>query len=313
MDRDKNWERTETMLAAVFESKGEKYENKKPSEALLEKYERGVHDEHLEPLIFPDSSGKIYQLEKNDGVFFFNFRNDRARQLAHKIAEKTAGQNVMLATMTEYAPDLESAVAFLRLKIENTLAKTVARAGLRQVHIAETEKYAHVTYFFNGECKEPYPNEENILIDSRKGIKTHNEAPEMRAREIADAAIKSIESGANLLVVNFANADMVGHTADFEATKKAVEAVDHELKRFVEVLDKHDGVAFITADHGNAEINVEHSTGNLHTAHTLSPVPAIVTMKGLVLRNGTLADVAPTVLALMGLPVPKEMTGKQLF
>src|SRR3989344_6849011 len=307
MDRDKNWERTETVLQALFESKGEKHSGKKPSETLEEKYRTGAHDEHLEPIIFPDPSGKIHKIEKNDGVFFFNFRNDRARQLAYKIAEKTLEQNVMLATMTEYAPDIKSEVAFPRLKIEDTLAETIARAGLRQVHIAETEKYAHVTYFFNGERKEPYPNEENILIDSRKDIKTHDEAPEMRAQEIADAAIKSIEASTDFLVINFANADMVGHTADFEATKKAAETIDRELKRVVEELEKNDGIAFITADHGNAEINVEHSTGKMHTAHTLSPVPAIITTKGIHLRNGNLADVAPTILALFGIPVPARM------
>ena len=313
MDRDKNWGRTEIALAAILEGKGEKHQNKKPSVALLQKYEGGVHDEHLEPLIFPDAEGKVHKVDKNDGIFFFNFRNDRTRQLSYQITEKTGEQNVLLATMTEYAPDLKSEVAFPRLKIDGTLAETVAKAGLRQTHIAETEKYAHVTYFFNGERKEPYKNEENILIESRKDIKTHNQAPEMRAREIADAAIKSIESGTDLLVINFANADMVGHTADFEATKKAVETVDREVKRVVECIEKHDGVAFITADHGNAEINVEHTTGNLHTAHTLSKVPAILTVKGLTLHEGSLADVAPTVLALMGLEVPKSMTGHKLF
>ena len=261
MDRDKNWERTETVLQALFESKGEKHSGKKPSETLEEKYRTGAHDEHLEPIIFPDPSGKIHKIEKNDGVFFFNFRNDRARQLVYKIIEKTQGQNVMLATMTEYAPDIKSEVAFPRLKIEDTLA----------------------------------------------------EAPEMRAQEIADAAIKSIEASTDFLVINFANADMVGHTADFEATKKAAETIDRELKRVVEELEKNDGIAFITADHGNAEINVEHSPGKMHTAHTLSPVPAIITTKGIHLRNGNLADVAPTILALFGIPVPARMTGQKLF
>jgi 2,3-bisphosphoglycerate-independent phosphoglycerate mutase len=313
MDRDTNWGRTEIALAAVFEGKGEKHENKKPSAVLEEKYKNGEYDEHIEPLVFPDSKGRIHKVEKNDAVFFFNFRNDRTRQLSYKVTERAAAQNVLLGTMTEYAPDLPSEVAFPRLKITGTLAETVAKAGFRQAHIAETEKYAHVTYFFNGERKEPYQNEENILIESRKDVKTHNQAPEMRAKEIADAAIKSIESGTDFLVINFANADMVGHTADFEATKKAVETVDHEVQRVVEALEKHNGAAFITADHGNAEINVESSTGNPHTAHTLSKVPAILTVPGLKLHEGSLSDVAPTILALLELPLPKEMTGKQLF
>ncbi|MDP9249643.1 MAG: 2,3-bisphosphoglycerate-independent phosphoglycerate mutase [bacterium] len=313
MDRDTNWGRTEIALTAVFEGKGEKHENKKPSEVLREKYKNGAHDEHIEPLVFPDSKGSVHKVEKNDAVFFFNFRNDRTRQLSYKVTERAGEQNVLLGTMTEYAADLKSEVAFSRVKIMGTLAEAVADAGLKQTHIAETEKYAHVTYFFNGERKEPYSNEENILIESRKDVRTHNQAPEMRAREIADAAIKSIEDGSNLLVINFANADMVGHTADFEATKKAVEIVDGEIKRIVECLTKHDGAAFITADHGNAEINVENSTGSPHTAHTLSKVPAILTVKGLKLHEGSLADVAPTILALMKLPIPKEMTGQKLF
>ncbi|MFA6256943.1 MAG: 2,3-bisphosphoglycerate-independent phosphoglycerate mutase [Candidatus Paceibacterota bacterium] len=313
MDRDKNWDRTEVVLAAVFVSQGENQKGKKPSEALLEKYESGIQDEHLEPLIFPDSSGKVYKVEKNDGIFFFNFRNDRTRQLCYKINEKAKEQNVLLTTMTEYAPDLESLVAFPRLKIEDTLAEAVARAGRSQVHIAETEKYAHVTYFFNGERKELHPKEEHILIESRKDVKTHNQAPEMMAKEIADAAIKSIDAGADLLVINFANADMVGHTADFAATKKAVETIDRELKRIVGTLEKQGGVAVITADHGNAEINVEQSTGSMHTAHTLSKVPALITLKGLELHSGSLADVAPTVLTLMDIPVPESMTGHKLF
>src|SRR3989344_5460337 len=199
MDRDTNWGRTEIALTAVFEGKGEKHENKKPSEVLREKYKNGAHDEHIEPLVFPDNKGRVHKVEKNDAVFFFNFRNDRTRQLSYKVTERAEAQNVLLGTMTEYASDLKSEVAFSRVKIEGTLAEAVAGAGLKQTHIAETEKYAHVTYFFNGERKEPYPNEENILIDSRKDIKTHDEAPEMRAQEIADAAIKSIEASTDFL------------------------------------------------------------------------------------------------------------------
>ncbi len=311
MDRDQNWDRTAVALDAIMQGAGEKCINDKPSTVLEEKYKTGVQDEHLKPLIFGESEAN--RIRQNDAVFFFNFRNDRVRQLCYKILEETKDQNVFLATMTEYAPDIGHAVAFPRFHIKNTLAETVAHAGFSQAHIAETEKYAHVTYFFNGERKEPYPGEEQILIDSRKDVRTHNQAPEMRAREIADRAVEHIENGTDLLVINFANADMVGHTADFEATKQAVAVVDRELKRIVEVLDSHAGVAFITADHGNAEINVEPSSGSRHTAHTLSQVPAIVTIKDLVLKKGSLADVAPTILTLLGLPIPKEMTGKVLF
>ncbi len=313
MDRDQNWDRTEIVVRAIFESHGERQSHTKPSAALTKKYELSQQDEHLQPLIFPDSRGTVHNIKKSDGIFFFNFRNDRTRQLAYKIIERAAAQNILLATMTEYAPDIKSEVAFPRRKIEDTLAEAVARAGLRQVHIAETEKYAHVTYFFNGERKELYPNEEHILIDSRKDIKTHNQAPEMRAREVADAAIQSLETGADFLVINFANADMVGHTADIAATQKAIETVDRELKRIVTALDKRGGIAFITADHGNAEINIEPTTGNRHTAHTLSKVPGIITKQDLKLRSGSLADVAPTILALLSIPAPKRMTGRVLF
>jgi 2,3-bisphosphoglycerate-independent phosphoglycerate mutase len=218
--------------------------------------------------------------------------------------------------MTEYAPDIEAVVAFPPTKIKNTLAQVLADANLSQVHIAETEKYAHVTYFFNGEQPQLYKGEKNILIESRKDIKTHDLAPEMKAAEIADAAIKSILEGVNFLIINFANADIVGHTADKKALIKAVETVDHELGRLVATLLSADGTAFITADHGNAEINIDPITGEKHTSHTLSKVPAILmspAQKDLKLHSGNLADIAPTILELYGLPIPKEMTGKKLF
>jgi 2,3-bisphosphoglycerate-independent phosphoglycerate mutase len=317
MDRDKNWNRTELAEQALFENKGKKYRNRIASEVLKELHNEGALDEHLEPVIFLDTDGKGYGIEKNDGIFFFNFRTDRPRQLCYKIMERAKGgkenQNIMLATMTEYAPDIESVAAFPPVKIQNTLAEEIAKAGLSQTHIAETEKYAHVTYFFNGERPQLHKNEKHILIESHKDVKTHDLAPEMRAREIADAAIKSIAEGVNLLVINFANADMVGHTANKKAIIKAVEIVDHELGRVVAALIASGGIALITADHGNAEINIDPITGEKHTAHTLSKVPAIITQKGLTLHNGTLADVAPTILELYGLPIPKEMTGKKLF
>jgi 2,3-bisphosphoglycerate-independent phosphoglycerate mutase len=257
MDRDKNWGRTKLAEYAIFEGKGKAHKNMKPSEVVKELHKNGELDEHFEPLIFLDSTGKSYGVEENDGIFFLNFRTDRPRQLCYKIMERSKGKNIMLATMTEYAPDIESVVAFPPTRIEHTLAEEVAKAGLSQVHIAETEKYAHVTYFFNGERPQLYPNEKHILIESRKDVRTHDMAPEMKAKEIADATIKSIEEGCNFLVINFANADIVGHTANKEAVIKAVEVVDAELKRIVDALHVKDGIAFITADHGNAEVNID--------------------------------------------------------
>lgn len=313
MDRDKNWTRTELAEQTIFDNIGIKHSTDKPSLVIKKLHEEGIFDEHLEPVIFLDANGKSYGIEKNDGVFFFNFRSDRARQLSYKIMERAKGANIFLTTMTQYASDLECVVAFPPIRIEHTLAEEIANANLSQVHIAETEKYAHVTYFFNGEHPQLYKNEEHILIESRKDIKTHDMAPEMKARDIADMAIKKIDEGINFLVINFANADMVGHTGNKEATLKAVETVDTEIKRVVEALQAHNGIAFITADHGNAEINVNPITGEKHTAHTTAPVPAIITKKGFEMHAGSLADVAPSILTLFGISIPKEMTGKKLF
>ena len=317
MDRDKNWERTEIAEQAIFENKGEKYINRKPSKVMRELRKKGMLDEHLKPIIFLDANEKGYKIEKNDGIFFFNFRSDRTRQLCYKIMERAKSnnkkQNLFIVTMTEYAPDIESVVAFPLINIKYTLAEIVSQKGLSQAHIAETDKYAHVTYFFNGEWIKPYKNEKHILIESRKDIQTHDLYPEMRAQEIADAAIESIKKGINFLVINFANADIVGHTANKKAIVQAVEKVDTELKRIIDALQISGGVALITADHGNAEINIDPITGEKHTAHTLSQVPAILTKKNVSLQSGTLADIAPTILALYGISVPKEMTGKRLF
>ena len=313
MDRDKNWERTKLAERAIFENKGKVHRGEMPSVVMEELHKKGEFDEYLEPIIFLDQNGESYGVEKNDGIFFFNFRTDRPRQLCYKIMERGKDKNVFLCTMTQYAPDIEGLIAFPPLKIINTLAEEISKAGLSQVHIAETEKYAHVTYFFNGERPQLYKNEKHILIDSRKDIKTHDLAPEMKAKEIADATIKSINEGSNFLVINFANADMVGHTANKAAIVKAVEVVDHELERIVEALNNKGGVALVTADHGNAEINIDPITGEKHTSHTLSQVPAILTQKDLTLHGGSLADIAPTILSLLGLEIPKEMTGKKLF
>lgn len=313
MDRDKNWHRTQLAEQAIFENKGRTHHNAIPSRVVMALHEQGELDEHFEPIVFLDKDGKGYGVEENDAIFFFNFRTDRPRQLCYKIIERAKGKNIMLATMTEYAPDIESVVAFPPTKIENTLAEEISRAGLSQAHIAETEKYAHVTYFFNGERPQLHAKEEHILIESRKDVKTHDQAPEMKAKEIADAAIKSIKNGVNFLVINFANADMVGHTANKDAIVRAVEVVDHELSRVVDALLLAGGVAFVTADHGNAEMNIDPVTGERHTSHTLSQVPAILTKKDVILHSGTLADIAPTILALYDLPIPQEMTGKVLF
>jgi 2,3-bisphosphoglycerate-independent phosphoglycerate mutase len=319
MDRDNNWQRTEVAQKALFESQGKIFKNQKPSEVLKTLADEGIMDEYLEPLVFLDERGKSYPIAKNDGVLFFNFRTDRPRQLSFKIAEQAKTKNLFFVTMTEYSPELDALVAFPPQKPDTTLSAEISQAGLTQSHIAETEKYAHVTFFFNGGKQDTHPGEQHFLIESRKDVKTHDEAPEMRAKEIADKAIERINQGDNFIVLNFANADMVGHTANQPAIITAVETVDRELKRVVEKVLMTNGVAIITADHGNAETNVDEKTGELHTAHTLNPVPFILVSSPPkpITQNpkptSSLADIAPTILQLMHLPKPKSMTGESLI
>jgi 2,3-bisphosphoglycerate-independent phosphoglycerate mutase len=275
-------------------------------------------DEYLEPVIFLDETGKSYKIQDTDGVMFFNYRTDRPRQLSYKIMERVKKQNLFFVTMTEYHPDIEAVVAFPPIKIDTTLAAEISKAGLTQAHIAETEKYGHVTFFFNGGKQNTHEGESHYLIESRKDVPTHDFAPEMRAKEIADKAIERINAGDNFIVMNFANADMVGHTANKPAILTAVETVDRELKRVIEEILKHNGSAIVTADHGNAEVNIDETTGEKHTAHTTNMVPCILVsnLKSKILNlksNGTLAAIAPTILELLKLKQPASMTGKSLI
>jgi 2,3-bisphosphoglycerate-independent phosphoglycerate mutase len=314
MDRDNNWDRLKKVEQAIFEADAPtKISNLRPSEVLKNLYSKGVVDELLEPVVFLDSEKNTYPVRENDGVFFFNFRADRARQLSSKITEYAKAKNICFVTLTQYDPQISSFVAFPPIPIVQTLAGIVSDAGLTQVHIAETEKYAHVTYYLNGGQELPHKNEHHILIESHKDVLTHDLAPEMRACEIADTAIAEIEKGTQFLAINFANADMVGHTGNRKAIHIAVETVDRELGRVVDALRQKNGCAFITADHGNAEVNVHHETGEKHTAHTINPVPAILTVPSGTLKNGTLADITPTILPLMGLSTHPEMKGKNLY
>lgn len=313
MDRDNNWDRLAKAEAAIFECKGNVCRSRKPSEVIKELHLTGVMDEHLEPVVFLDDQGNGYPISNNDGVLFFNFRADRSRMLAKKIMEQKDGKNLCFVTLTEYDSNLGAIVAFPSTAIETTLANEIAKAGLTQVHIAETEKYAHATYFLNGGTERPHAGEEHVLVESRKDVQTHDLAPEMKAKEIADKAIQYVEKGIDFMFINFANADMVGHTANVPALKIAVETIDRELKRVVEAVEAKGGAVFITADHGNAETNIDLATGERHTAHTVNVVPAILTLKDVQLNNGNLSDVAPTILKLMELEVPKSMTGRNLI
>ena len=314
MDRDKNWHRIEKAERAIMESFGTTFESQKPSAVLDGLYKKGVIDELLEPLVFLGEDKKSWAVQKNDGIFFLNYRPDRMRQLASRMQTRTKPHNICMVTMTEYSKALESLVAFPDEKINDSLTSVISQAGLKQSHIAETEKYAHVTYFFNGGHEQPFKNEEHILIESRKDIKTHDQAPEMRAKEIADKVVEQIRAGDDFILVNFANADMVGHTANVPAINIAVETVDRELNKIVFAVQAAGGTMIITSDHGNAELNVDPETGAKHTAHTLHPVPFVITDQQLLIREkGTLADIAPTILELLHLQKPKSMTGKSLL
>lgn len=339
MDRDNNWDRLAKAEQAMFECKGNVC-TIKPSAHVEALYKQGKLDEHLEPIVCmgidaegagPGASGCAIQ--ENDAVLFFNFRADRARMLSQKMLEKQAKNNVCFATFTEYSTEFKCLVAFPPATIETTLAAEISKAGLTQAHIAETEKFPHATYFLNGGREEPYKGERHILLASRKDVPTHDLAPKMRAEAIADKAIEEISAGTDFIFINFANPDMVGHTANVPAIIEAIEETDTQLGRVMAAIVARAAkagtrnLAFITADHGNAEINIDPITGTKHTSHTLSPVPAILAgAVGCVdaksvnngpalpkIHDGGLSDIAPTVLALMNLPQPATMTGKSLL
>lgn len=313
MDRDNNWDRLQKAEDALFECKGNICVERKPSEIVKELYNKGIFDEHIEPIVFVDENGKSYQIKDNDGVFFFNFRADRARMLSKKVCDKAEGCNVLFVTLTQYDKNFNCLVAFPPEAIETTLGNEISKAGLTQVRIAETEKFAHATYFLNGGREEPYAGEKRILVPSRKDVKTHDFAPKMRAEEIGNKTIEEVNTGTDFIFVNFANADMVGHTANQEAIIIAIEELDKQLKRIYESAQNKNATVFITADHGNAEINIDPLTGERHTSHTTSKVPFIVIDKNLKLKDGILADIAPTILNFFGINLPKTMTGKILL
>jgi 2,3-bisphosphoglycerate-independent phosphoglycerate mutase len=303
MDRDRRWERTDRAFGAIYRSEGRIADD--PIEAVRESYERGVTDEFIEPVVI---SG-VPRLEPGDSAIFFNFRPDRARQLTERLLEA----NVDLTTMTRYREDFACPVAFAEQVVRATLAETLARAGARQLHVAETEKYAHVTYFLNGGEEREWEGERRILVPSPRDVPSYDLKPEMSAREVAARFCEELQTGYRFAVVNFANPDMVGHTGSIPAVTRAVETTDECLGEVVRCVEEGGGVTLVTADHGNAEIMLEPDGVSPHTAHTTSPVPLVLTDEGLRLRDGgELSDLAPTILSLLGLPVPREMTGKAL-
>ena len=304
MDRDKRWDRTERALRAIVNGEGEHADD--PIAAVQASYDRGITDEFIEPVVI---DGRPRLDPQRDSAIFFNFRPDRARQLSEKFGEL----GVDLTTMTRYRDDFDFPVVFPEDVVEHTLADMLSAHGVRQLHAAETEKYAHVTYFLDGGREEPFAGEDRILVESPRDVPSYDYKPEMSASEVADRVVRAIDKdGYGFVVVNFANPDMVGHTGVIPAVVQAVETTDACLGRVVDAVERAGGVSLVIADHGNAETLLEEDGVSPHTAHTTNPVPVLLTAPEARLRDGELADVAPTILALLGLDGSSEMTGKNL-
>ena len=314
MDRDKRWDRVEAAYDAMVYGEGAAI-NPVPVAAVKNAYANGVTDEFVEPVIC-DPDGTI---SDHDSVIFFNFRPDRAREITRAFVDPDFNGftrqyfPVTFVCTTEYdatMPNVE--VAYPRLSVRNGLGEYLSSMGLTQLRIAETEKYAHVTFFFNGGVETQFLGEDRVLVPSPK-VATYDLQPEMSADEVADKCVERIESGAyDVIILNFANCDMVGHTGVFDAAVRAVETVDTCVGRVVDATMKMGGIAMITADHGNAEVMTQPD-GSPMTAHTTNPVPFILCGAGTELRKGRLADIAPTILDVMGLAVPEEMDGQTLI
>ena len=321
MDRDKRWDRTELAYRTVVEAKGPTAPD--PLAFIKQSYDAGTTDEFLKPTrIVPPGSDPIPAIADGDSVIFFNFRPDRARQLSHAILDATWDHFprphwpglAHFVTFTEYEKGLPAEVAFPDEPLSGVLAEVISRAGWSQFHTAETEKYAHVTYFLNGGREAPFEGEDRMLVPSPK-VATYDLQPAMSARPVTDVLLDRLAIGRyRFLVVNFANPDMVGHTGIFPATVEAVEVVDEMLGRIRQAVLARQGILAVTADHGNAELKVDAATGAPLTAHTTSPVPFILAgAAGVQLREaGKLGDIAPTLLPLIGLRRPDEMTGDDL-
>ncbi len=303
MDRDNRRERTDRAVAAILTGEGTHAED--PVAAVRESYERGVTDEFVEPVVLEGRP----RVGPDDAAIFFNFRPDRARQLSERLLE--AG--VDLTTMTRYREDFPFPVAFDEQEVKSTLAEVLAANGLRQLHVAETEKYAHVTYFFNGGEESEWPGERRILVPSPRDVPSYDLKPEMSADGVADRLCDEIGDEYAFAVVNFANPDMVGHTGSIPAVIAAVEAADAALGRVVACVDEAGGVCLVTADHGNAEQMLEPDGVSPFTAHTTNLVPLILTSEHFDLRKtGGLSDLAPTILAMLEVAAPGDMTGMPL-
>ena len=329
MDRDKRWDRTQRAQAALVRGEGQHVANSNLIAAVEDSYEQGVSDEFIEPLIIEHSAAnqtdttKVTSLADSDLLIMFNFRPDRARQIMDSLTSTNftdfdrgaTHPTINAVCLTEYDKNLDLPIAFPKEYVQETFADVLAAAGLTQLHIAETEKYAHVTFFFNGGAEAPKQGEARILVPSPQ-VATYDLCPQMSAVEITDYLTESVQAdAADVYIVNYANGDMVGHTGDFDATVTAVETVDRELGRIVEVFCEKGGALLITADHGNAEQMLDGKNSGRHTAHTLNLVPLIAIGTGAqsLADGGSLADVAPTLAHILGIEPSKLWTGRNLM
>jgi 2,3-bisphosphoglycerate-independent phosphoglycerate mutase len=330
MDRDRRWDRTARTYEALVRGSGPTAPDAET--AVLRSYEEEVSDEFIVPtvIVTDEDGGPVATIRDGDAAVFFNFRTDRPRQLVRALtvpdfSEFDRGpelQDLYFVTMTEYEKELPVHVAFRTEDVPMPLGRVLSERGLEQLHAAETEKYAHVTFFFNGGREQPFPSETRILVPSPREVGTYDKKPEMSGPEVAARTAEAIDRGElDFVLVNFANADMVGHTGVFDAAVRAVETVDACVGQVVDATTRQGGVTLITADHGNSEQMIDYTTGGPYTAHTVAfPVPFILVSRSheelayVKLRDGgVLADVAPTILQLMGIPVPEEMEGKTLI
>jgi 2,3-bisphosphoglycerate-independent phosphoglycerate mutase len=322
MDRDKRWDRVEKAYLCLTEGAGKLADS--PLEAIRNSYKEGVTDEFVLPTVIRSAVPEGL-IRDGDGVIFFNFRADRARELTRALIDADFKEFprtrclklAMYTTMTQYDETFRVPVAYPPRELRKILGEVASQHGLKQLRIAETEKYAHVTYFFNGGEEKEFPGEQRILIPSPKDVPTYEFKPEMSARQVTEALVKKFsEEPINLVIANFANADMVGHTGNFAASVKACEVIDECLGKVVDAALSKKGRVVITADHGNIEQLIDYDTGMPHTAHTINRVPVILVdeeRKRSRLKEGTAIDVAPTVLQLLELPQPSEMTGHSLI
>ena len=321
MDRDKRWQRVQKCYDALVNGEGEKAGD--PIKAIEDSYQKEVFDEFVVPTVMCNGNEPVAKIEENDSVIFFNFRPDRAREITRALVDpefdgfKTKKMNLYYVCFTSYDETMPNVhIAFKKEPLKNTFGEVVSEAGLTQLRIAETEKYAHVTFFFNGGEEKQYPGEDRILVPSPK-VETYDMKPEMSAYEVTDKVCEALENDKyDVVILNFANTDMVGHTGSLQAAIKAVEAVDECVGKIVKIIEEKQGNLLITADHGNAEQMIDYKTGEPHTAHTTNPVPIILVTANKEYKlkeNGKLADLAPTMLDLMGIKQPEEMTGESLL